>query len=207
MAVLSPPALPELPCPRRPGAAAERPRAGRGCCCASVLSAGGAAGPCAWPSAAPAPCPPLPAPSPPRADPASVPGQPLPAPELRGALGLRRTQLSLSPARPPGGGCASESCTAPLCGQSSHTPLGHPGPGAGCQCLAPGAPARPATRRLPAGARRCYGHVTQRETWRPSQHHFTLSLCLCRAKVHLLPLSPVLPSAVRWGTGEAGGAL
>lgn len=100
LAVPRPPTLPELPPPpprpHRPGTAAERPRARCGCRFASILPAGGAAGPGAGPWAGPAPAPPLPAPRAPRPASACLPRQPLPAPEPRWPLGLLRTRLSLT---------------------------------------------------------------------------------------------------------------
>lgn len=100
LAVPRPPTLPEMPRPpprpHRPGTAAERPRARCGCRFASILPAGGAAGPGAGPWAGPAPAPPLPAPRAPRPASACLPRQPLPAPEPRWPLGLLRTRLSLT---------------------------------------------------------------------------------------------------------------
>lgn len=87
---------PPPPRPHRPGTAAERPRARCGCRFASILPAGGAAGPGAGPWAGPAPAPPLPAPRAPRPASACLPRQPLPAPEPRWPLGLLRTRLSLT---------------------------------------------------------------------------------------------------------------
>lgn len=98
----APPTLPELPCPRRPGAAAERPRAGCGHRGACVRPAGGAASPGAKPSPQPAPLPPWWAPRPSQPALASLCRQPLPASEPCRPLGLFWTRLSLTPCPPSG---------------------------------------------------------------------------------------------------------